>query len=111
DNRRLDPRGLRGWGDVDRLLEERAVHRVRLVENRERPEAAGSHQPFDRELPAFDEPFDDHRIVEVAAPATDVWRLEQRAKPVERSDQRRLIVNADHAATAGQRDRLDDAWE
>ena len=46
-----------------------------------------------------------------AALAPDVGGLHDRAEPIERGNQRGLVVGAHHAAAAGQGDRLHHAWK
>ena len=57
-DRGLRGRRVPGRGHVDRLLEERAVERIRLVEHRERAERAALEQPLQRDLDAGDERLD-----------------------------------------------------
>ncbi len=49
--------------EIDRLLEERAVQRIGLVEDRERVQPAAGQQPFERVLTAGNESFDERRRV------------------------------------------------
>ena len=101
--------GRRGRRHVDRLFEERTVERVGLVEQGQRVERPVMEQPFERELPALDEPFHQHRVVRLVALGADLRRGQQRPHPHERLDKRRGIVGADDAAASRQRQRLDDA--
>ena len=60
--RGLDRHRLARRGDVDRLLEERAVERVGLVEDGQHLEGPGHQEGLDGDFGAGDEALDQHRF-------------------------------------------------
>ncbi len=83
EHRLLLPGGQRRGRDVDRLLEERTVERIRLVEDGEGPQRALRQDSLDGELAPLDEPFDQDRVLEAAAHRAHVLAREQRVEPRE----------------------------
>src|SRR5262249_51589591 len=73
---RLDvrERGFRQprWSDVDRLLEEWPVERIRLIEERERRKRAVSKKSLERDLDPGDVSFDEDFPGPLASPAPNV---------------------------------------
>ena len=88
----------------DRLLEVRALERVRLVEDRERLERAGAQETLDGHLGARHVALDQQRPLRVL-PGLG----EDRANPRGGRRRRPRIVRPDHAAARRQRQRLYDA--
>ena len=110
DDRALHGRRRRRRRDVDRLLEERAVERIGLVEDRERRAARrGAAAPSTANSRPGMNPSTSAVVVRVVPLGANVRRPQQRAQPLERRHERRRIVGAHDAAAARQRDRLDDA--
>ena len=64
--------------DVERFLEERAVERIRLVEERQDVQRPVMEQPFERKLAAGDEAFDQHALVRVVPLRADIRKTQQR---------------------------------
>ena len=93
---------------VDGLLEERAVERVRLVEERERLEPARHEEPLERDLAAGDELLDEQRAGGLAAHG-DVVAPEERGDAPEGGDELVRAVRADHAPARRERPRLQHA--
>ena len=69
---------------IDRLLEERTIERIRLVEDRQYLEHAMVEQPLDRVLSAGNESLDDRPAVGLVPLDAHVWRLRQRPQPPDR---------------------------
>ncbi len=59
---------------VDRLLEERSVERIGLVEQRQQLKPTVVHQPFDRVLDAGDELLDERDVERGVAFGTNLWQ-------------------------------------
>ena len=91
---------------VDRLLEERSIERVRLVEDRQRPEHTVVQKPLDRKLLARHERLDQGERVDSVPLQPHVRGLQDAAQPVERGHEGTWVVHADHAAAAGEGERL-----
>ena len=98
------PRGR----DVDRLLEVRALERVRLVEQRQRVERAAHEQAFQRDLDARHVRLGQQELRGVAA-HLDVLAGEQRGDPPESGHELVGGVGADDAAAGRQRQGLQHA--
>ena len=96
------PRG----GHVDRLLEERPVERVGLVEQGEHRQRAVDQEPLQRHLAAGDEPLDQHLVRSLQG--RDLRRAEDRLDPAERGHESVPIVGPDDAATRRQDGGLQD---
>ena len=88
----------------DRLLEVRALERVRLVEDRERLERAGAQETLNGHLGARHVALDQERPLRVL-PGLG----EDRANPRGGRRRRPRIIRPDHAAARRQRQRLYDA--
>ncbi len=99
-----EPRGR----DVDRLLEERSVQRIRLVEQREGVQLAADQQPLERHFRARDEFFHEDPVGALAQ-LEDLRRGQNRRDPFERGDELRLIKSADDAAARREDERLEHA--
>src|SRR4051812_22622995 len=89
------------WRHVNRLLEERSVKRIRLVEDREHAERAASHHTFHRELTPVDVLLDEDLIFQTAARGADLRAREQCTNAFDGCPQLALIIRAYNAATAG----------
>ena len=90
---------------IDRLLEERAIQWVGLVEDGQHLELATSEQPLDRDLLARDEVFDQHGLTRTIGPAGGNDRRHS-------GEDRRKVhgaVGLHHALGSGKVERLDDA--
>ena len=92
--------------DVDRLLEERAVERIGLVEDGKHVQRAVVHQPLERVLASGDEPFDQRDRVRVVPLGAHVGRSHSARSRSTAAASAGRIVGAHHAAAARQRDRL-----
>src|SRR6266581_3995913 len=103
----LDARRQAGRRDVDRLLEERTIQRVRLVEQGEHLEAGGEQDPFQGDLDAGHELFDQHEAAGVAAMLLDVRLAQQDGDAPEGRDELFLVVGAYDAPAGGQERRLE----
>ena len=94
-------------GDVDALLEVRAVERVGLVEERQHLEPAVGEQALDRDLRPGDEGLDQQPrpfvLVRRPRPGHDG------PHPLDRSRELPGIIGPDHPPARGHRDRLDHA--
>src|ERR1700728_2925554 len=89
--------GLTRRRDVDGLLEERAVERIRLVEKRQHAEFSLGEDAFERELAAFNEGFHLKKSILIFVQARDLWIGEQGRDPAESRDELRGMVGANHA--------------
>ena len=106
----LPPRGRKSRRrDVDRLLEEGTLERVRLVEEREHAEPPGCHEPLDRHLDPGNVALDQERARLLPALRREPRAPQQRRDPPESRDQLGLVVRPDHAAARGEEQRLEDA--
>ena len=82
--------GVRGRRrQVDRFLEERAVERIGLVEDRQHLEGAAMHHPFESVFAAGNEPFDERGCVRVVPFGAHLRLLHQRPQALERGGQGR----------------------
>ena len=86
--------------DVDRLLEEGAVERVGLVEERQHVQLAVGQQPLQRHLEAGDERLDQEMVSLGRARSRRSSSRPRDAR--ERRDELGRVVGADHAAAAGE---------
>ena len=102
--------GRRG-SDVEGLFEERAVERVRLVEDCEHLQVAVRHQALDGELAALDEPLDQCPSMFRVPLSLDVRSPEHAAKAMDGGLERLLIVCTHDAAAPRKRHRLENAWK
>ena len=108
-------RGLRGRGQargrhVDRLLEERAVERIRLVEERERLQAAPQQEALERNLAPRHERLH-QQVLRGAAGDAHVVAAENRGDALERGDEAGGVVGPNDAAARRQGEGLEDARE
>ncbi len=101
--------GCRRGRQIDRFLEERAVERIRLVEDRQHLQRSVVQQPFQGVLAPGDEPFDECDRMCVIPFRAHLGLLHQRPQALERGGQPRGIVGAHHAPAAGQGHRFHDA--
>src|SRR5262249_33481392 len=103
-NRRLDLARFAfrrlGRRRVDLLFEERALERVRLVEDGKHARLAIREQRFDRVLAPGDESFDEHAIGIGITLGADVSRREEISQPAESDDEAVPVVGADDAPAA-----------
>ena len=94
--------------DVDRLLEERAVQGVWLVEQRQHVQPARHEQALERDFRAGHEVFNQELFGPLAA-AGELWRGEDTFEASVGGDELLGIIRADHPATGGKPQRLEDA--
>ena len=111
--RRFDDRPLVGLGQarrrrVDGLLEERALERVGLVEQRKDIEVAVDEQALERDFDARNITLDQN-LAHGLAERRNVGRLENAGDALGRGDEFGRIVSADDAPARRQRKRLEDA--
>ena len=111
--RRLGDVVLGGLGkprrrDVDRLLEERPVEGIGLVEQRQHVQTPPVEQPFQRHLDPRDVAFDQDPPGGLAH-GGDVGLVQDSNDAAERGDECLLVVRPDHAAARRQRDGLEHA--
>src|SRR3954447_14583896 len=78
--------------DIDRLLKERAIERIRLVKQREHLEAAMVEESFKRNLEARDEILDQESL----GLYTLLERVEQFAEPIDRRRKLSWRIGAHH---------------
>ena len=105
--------GLRGSGqpggrDVDGLLEERPVERIRLVEEGQDVERAADQQPFEGDLASGHERLDEQGAPRFVGKRSLDLGQDRRDAP-ERRDEFPRVVRADHAAARREHARLEDA--
>ena len=96
-------------GDVDGLLEERAVERVRLVEQGQGAEHAPGEQPFQRDLRARDERFAQDLTRSGGVQLQQLGGLQQPAQASEGEAESGGVVGAHDPAAAGQQQGFEHA--
>src|SRR5262249_7571168 len=91
--------------DVDRLLEERSVEWIRLVEQGQCFELAPNEQAFERDLLTRDERLDQETIHAVSYLA-DIMRRENGGDALPCGDEFSFVVGADDTTAGGEHERL-----
>src|SRR5207245_4635288 len=93
-------------GNVERLLEARAVERVRLVEQREHVQVAAHEQSLESNLGPRNEFLDQHALEIGIAALCDVGRTKQGGDPEKGRAESLRVISADHAAAPREHQRL-----
>src|SRR5262249_59801343 len=90
--------------NVNRLFEERAVQRIRFVEDCKDPQDAVGHDAFEREFASRDVGLDEDLVLESGAGRPDLGPREQGSDPIERGTEPLGLVGAYDAAAPRQSD-------
>ena len=85
---------------IDRLLEERTIERIRLVEDRQDLHHTMAEQSLDRIFSAGNESLDDRLAVRCVPLDAHVRRLQKLLQPPYRCLVLRCVVHPDHTAAA-----------